>query len=120
MFSIEDRSVSLADRVSRREWLRVGGLSALGLSLPQLLRANEAPASKPVAAPKLAGDLSLIYLVPLPFFAAAAWLFEPASWPRFAASLAAACLAAAALVFLYWKPFRAFFGRPSISEPSSG
>lgn len=60
---------------------------------------------------QLAGDLGLIYLLPLPFFAAAAWLFEADSWPRFAASLAAAALAAAALVFLYWKPFRAFFGR---------
>lgn len=60
---------------------------------------------------QLAGDLGLIYLVPLPFFAAAAWLCEADSWPRFAASLAAAALAAAVLVFLYWKPFRAFFGR---------
>jgi PST family polysaccharide transporter len=62
---------------------------------------------------KLLGDLALIYLVPLPFFALAAWLFEAGSWPRFAASLAAAALAAAVLVSLYWKPFRAFFGRPS-------
>lgn len=62
---------------------------------------------------QLAGDLGLIYLVPLPFFAAAAWLFGADSWPRFAASLAAAALAAAALVFLYWKPFRAFFVRPA-------
>lgn len=60
---------------------------------------------------QLAGDLGLIYLVPLPFFALSAWLFEANSWPRFGASLAAAALAAAVLVFLYWKPFRAFFGR---------
>ncbi|HWM90049.1 MAG TPA: oligosaccharide flippase family protein [Thermoanaerobaculia bacterium] len=58
------------------------------------------------------GDLAIIYLVPLPLFALAAWLFAVGTWPRFAASLAAAALAAAALVFLYWKPFRAFFGRP--------
>jgi O-antigen/teichoic acid export membrane protein len=62
---------------------------------------------------RLLGDLSLMYLVPLPFFAAAAWLFAPASWPRFAASLTAAAFAAAALVLLYRKPFRTFFGRPS-------
>lgn len=60
---------------------------------------------------QLLGDLALVYLVPLPFFALAAWLFEADTWPRFAASLAAAALAAAALVFKYWKPFRAFFGR---------
>lgn len=60
---------------------------------------------------RLAADLGLIYLAPLPFFAAAAWLFEPASWARFAASLAAAALAAAVLVLIYWKPFKAFFRR---------
>jgi O-antigen/teichoic acid export membrane protein len=60
---------------------------------------------------RFAADLGLIYLVPLPFFAAAAWLFEAGSWPRFAASLAAAMLAAAVLVLVYWKPFRVFFKR---------
>lgn len=60
---------------------------------------------------QLAADLGLIYLAPLPFFALAAWLFEPASWPRFAASLAAAAFAAAVLVLKYRGPFRAFFGR---------
>ncbi|HYN22851.1 MAG TPA: oligosaccharide flippase family protein [Thermoanaerobaculia bacterium] len=57
------------------------------------------------------GDLALVYLIPLPFFAASAWFFEADSWPRFAASLAAAALAAAILVFRYWGPFRAFFGK---------
>jgi O-antigen/teichoic acid export membrane protein len=60
---------------------------------------------------RFAADLGLIYLIPLPFFTAAAWLFEAGSWPRFAASLAAAALAAGALVLVYWKPFRIFFGR---------
>jgi PST family polysaccharide transporter len=60
---------------------------------------------------RFAADLGLIYLVPLPFFAAAAWLFEAGSWPRFAASLAAASLAAAVLVLVYWKPFKVFFKR---------
>jgi len=45
----------------------------------------------------------------LPFFALAAWLFAPGSWPRFAASLLAAALAAGALVGRYWHPFRSFF-----------
>ena len=48
---------SLADRVSRREWLRVGGLAAAGLSLPALLRAGEARAPAPPAPGRLAGDL---------------------------------------------------------------
>lgn len=60
---------------------------------------------------RLTADLGLIYLVPLPFFAAAAWGFDAASWTRFAASLAAAALAAAVLVLIYRKPFRAFFKR---------
>lgn len=57
MFSIFDQSLSSNDRVARREWLRVGGLSALGVSLPQLLRAADTATARPVAAPKLAGEL---------------------------------------------------------------
>jgi hypothetical protein len=38
MFSLDDSPIRLCDGLSRREWLRVGGLSALGLSLPHLLR----------------------------------------------------------------------------------
>lgn len=41
MFSIHDQPVRLCDRISRRELLRVGGLSTLGLSLPTLLTAKE-------------------------------------------------------------------------------
>ena len=59
---------------------------------------------------RLLADLALVYLIPLPFFVASAWLFEADSWPRFAASLAAAAIAMAILVFKYWGPFRAFFG----------
>jgi hypothetical protein len=47
MFSILDRPTRLCDGVSRREWLRIGGLSALGLSMSQLggtLRADGMPA----------------------------------------------------------------------------
>jgi hypothetical protein len=57
VLSIEDRAGSLVNHLSRREWLRVGGLSAFGLSLPQLLCANEAPAPRPPTAPGLAGEL---------------------------------------------------------------
>ena len=59
----------------------------------------------------LAGDLAFLYLAPLPFFALAAWLLPPGSWPRFAASIAAAHLAAWALAARYWRPFRTFFGK---------
>ncbi len=57
MFSILDQSLPLTDRVARREWLRVGGLSALGVSLPHLLRAAETPAVRLGPVPKLAGEL---------------------------------------------------------------
>ena len=68
---------------------------------------------------RLVGDLALVYLVPLPFFALAAWLFEADTWPRFAASLAAAALAAGLLELRYWRPFREFFGeRTSFTAPS--
>src|SRR5579859_1044827 len=46
MLSIHDSGPSLCDGLTRREWLRIGGLSALGLSLPQLLSARTpAPAA---------------------------------------------------------------------------
>jgi hypothetical protein len=45
MLSIHDRGNRLCDGLTRREWLRVGGLSALGLSLPGLLRAQSVPAT---------------------------------------------------------------------------
>jgi hypothetical protein len=41
MFSLHDRPARLCDGLSRRELLRVGGLSALGLSLPGLLQAAQ-------------------------------------------------------------------------------
>ena len=40
MWSLRSRSTNLCDGLSRREWLRVGGLSAFGLSLPQLSQAR--------------------------------------------------------------------------------
>lgn len=55
MFSIED-SMRPGDGVSRREWLRVGGLSAMGLSLPGLLAAQER-STAPAEAPRLARGL---------------------------------------------------------------
>ena len=57
MLSFRHRGVQLCDGLNRREWLRVGGLSAVGLSLPQLLAAQRAVAA-PAAAPKLASGLS--------------------------------------------------------------
>src|SRR6185369_8459356 len=40
MFSLHDQPSRLCDGVSRRELLRVGGLSLLGVSLPSLLAAK--------------------------------------------------------------------------------
>src|SRR4051794_40203458 len=55
MLGLDDRPTRLCDRRSRREWLRVGGLSVLGLSLAELLRAgpgaNPAHAAPPDSAP---------------------------------------------------------------------
>jgi hypothetical protein len=41
MFSLHGESARLCDGINRRELLRIGGLSALGLSLPDLLRASQ-------------------------------------------------------------------------------
>ena len=43
MLSLHNRPVKVCDGITRREMLRVGGLGALGLSLPGLLRARETP-----------------------------------------------------------------------------
>jgi hypothetical protein len=47
MFSLHDSGIRLCDGLTRREWLRVGGLGAFGLSLPALLQARSqaAPSS---------------------------------------------------------------------------
>lgn len=47
MLGLHDSGTRLCDGLTRREWLRVGGLSALGLSLPSLLegRAQAAAAA---------------------------------------------------------------------------
>jgi hypothetical protein len=44
MLLLEDRPTVLCDGITRREWLHVGGLSVLGLGLPDLLRAASQPA----------------------------------------------------------------------------
>jgi hypothetical protein len=41
MFSLHDQPSRLCDGINRRELIRIGGLSALGLSLPGLLQAGE-------------------------------------------------------------------------------
>jgi hypothetical protein len=46
MFSLQGEGGRLCDGISRRELLRIGGLSAIGLSLPELLRATQ-PAAPP-------------------------------------------------------------------------
>ncbi|HWG43846.1 MAG TPA: DUF1501 domain-containing protein, partial [Gemmataceae bacterium] len=47
MFNLYNRGTQLCDGLTRREWLRVGGLGAFGLSLPALLgaRSEAAPAA---------------------------------------------------------------------------
>src|SRR5437870_7147909 len=47
MLRIHDQPIRLCDGFSRRDWLRVGGLGAFGLSLPGLIlaRATAKPAS---------------------------------------------------------------------------
>jgi hypothetical protein len=57
MLLLEDRATVLCDGISRREWLRVGGLSAVGLCLPDVLRADQRPAAPPPAPPRLGRGL---------------------------------------------------------------
>src|SRR5262249_44024692 len=38
---LKNRGAVLCDRISRRDWLQLGGPGILGLSLPRLLRADD-------------------------------------------------------------------------------
>lgn len=49
MFGLYNDGTRLCDGLTRREWLRVGGLSALGLSLPSLLEAKGSSSTSPDA-----------------------------------------------------------------------
>lgn len=56
MLSLQDRPLPLFEGPNRREWLRVGGLSLAGLSLPAVLRANQQPTAAPSLATRLGSD----------------------------------------------------------------
>jgi hypothetical protein len=62
MFSLNAGTTKLCDGVTRREWLRVGGLSVLGVSLPQLLSGGTASAAVGAPSPLARGlDGSLTF-----------------------------------------------------------
>jgi PST family polysaccharide transporter len=60
----------------------------------------------------LLADMALIYLLPLPLFAAAAEL-PAGSWWRLAASALAALISLALLAWRFWRPFRSFLAERS-------
>jgi O-antigen/teichoic acid export membrane protein len=68
----------------------------------------------------LVRDLLVVYLVPLPFFAAAAGLFAAGSWGRFGASWAAFLLAMGALSLRFYRPFRSFFAARPLGGDAGG
>jgi hypothetical protein len=63
MISILGGQARLCDRWTRREVLRVGGLSALGLGLPELLRARRANAQAPARSFGRARSCILLFLM---------------------------------------------------------
>lgn len=58
---------------------------------------------------RLAGELLLVYLLPLPFFLTISYLLPPATWGRFAASLLAVLVIGLVLVARLRRPFQEFF-----------
>src|SRR5207237_1101865 len=52
MLAIHQYSPSLCDGITRRDWLRLGGLGAFGLSLSQVLAARAAPQRPGIARAK--------------------------------------------------------------------
>ena len=63
MLTIQDRSTRLCDGMTRRDWLRVGGLSALGLSLPSLISARHASAASIVPSSGRAKSCIVVFLL---------------------------------------------------------
>jgi hypothetical protein len=61
-------------------------------------------------------DLSVVYLIPLPLFVAAAWLTAEHSWWRFGASLLAAVAGLAAYAAVFFRQFKDFFSRRRASR----
>src|SRR3954454_18127531 len=62
MFAIHDRPIQLCDGISRRELLRIGGLSTLGLSLPTLLQARTQTSVNKVHGSTFGRAKNVIYL----------------------------------------------------------
>ncbi len=62
---------------------------------------------------RLTADLLLVYLLPLPLFLAAAWIFPAGSWTRLGASIAAAAVAGLLLLFRFLGPLRSLFAAPA-------
>jgi hypothetical protein len=62
MLSIHDRPVRLCDGLNRRELIRLGGLSLLGLNLPQLLASDKAPLGIPPADKTFGRAKNIIFL----------------------------------------------------------
>ena len=60
---------------------------------------------------RLVGSLAQVYLLPLPFFLAAAALLPAGSWSRLLASVAAAALAGGLLALRFLPDYRRFFRR---------
>ncbi len=62
MLAFSHSSGSLCDGLSRREWLRVGGLGAFGLSLPMMLQQKALAANRP----RKAKSVILLFLLGAP------------------------------------------------------
>jgi hypothetical protein len=62
MIRLEHEGTRLCDRLNRREWLRVGGLAGLGLSLPQFFTAQAQAAKAGRALPAKAKACIQLYL----------------------------------------------------------
>jgi hypothetical protein len=66
MLSLTGAAAQLCDRLTRREILRLGGLGALGLSLPQLLEARATPAARTGAGFGRAKSCIVLFLMGAP------------------------------------------------------
>lgn len=105
-----------------RRWGALGMAAANFFYLGNLLMAWRMSRIFAAGFRRLIADLAWLYLVPVPFFAAAAALFPSGSWGRLFVSAAAALAAGAVLLLRFYRPFRSFFGPDGVpgTTPSAG
>ncbi|MCH9651580.1 MAG: oligosaccharide flippase family protein [Deltaproteobacteria bacterium] len=109
---------TVAGLVLTHRWGPIGMAYANFLPLGAVVSAWAIYRIDPRRCRRLGGELTFLYLVPLPFFGLAAFVSAPESWARFVLCAAAAAIAAALYYWRFGQAFQEFFGsKPGVETP---